>query len=303
MSPLNVALTLFAAISRGSFSVAQKDMRDRLDIHPATCCVVFSITALLLTLATNVFAPSLIGGISFHGLDKAWPDATIVSLSFALANVAVFYAQSLFKKLTASATQIMLACTLPIGTWLAHWVLGTPLSPHLLVGVTMLIGAIGLGLYEKGAARSPVRGLALILIAAGLFSLFQVKSAQLSEHISGGTYAILAYGVTALVVGVARFTQIRGDLGILRKQPKTTILTGLSTGSTSFLYLEWSYHVYQGVPKDIQGTIVILLNTHVVISVALGAWLLKERTNLRLKLLAVLIAIPAVLLIKGVVRW
>jgi drug/metabolite transporter (DMT)-like permease len=281
-------LTLLAISSRAFYSLTTKMLTNRLRVSAGTQNFLITSTAMIYGL---ILSP-ILGGISFHGLSHYWLTITIMIVGASLGGITFLTGQ---KHVDASTAQIAFSSILLWGTVLSIIFLHSHFSLMQAAGIALLLVAIITVQYRKGK-RHLDPGIIWLFVSAALFASFQVTSADLSKHISTGTYLLLAYGGPSLVVGLMYARSLRRDLSLLAKNFSYSLQTVLITAATSFGYYVFFYPAYHAAPDP--GVVVVLITSQVVLSVLLGIVLLQERENVPRKLAAGALAFIAGVLIK-----
>ncbi len=174
--------------------------------------------------------------------------------------------------------------------------LGSRFSLWQLVGVLLLLAAIIAVQYQKGK-RHIDTGVLFIVASAALFAAFQVTSARLAPVLTPGTYLVMTYLASTLLIGSVYAKTIKKDLAKLKDRlPVAYKTVGFAAGTMVMFYL-FGYFAFQAAPD--RGIVVILLTSQVILSVLLGIIFLKERSNMPRKIAAGIIAFIAAVLIKA----
>lgn len=282
-------LTILSIAFRATFGVAVKLLSNRAKVSAITQSVLLTGCAAILII---VFIP-VYGGISFHGLSDHWLLAATMVLASAFGNILFFKG---LEKLDASTTQIVFASILLWSVILSVSFLGSRFSINQIIGIGILVAAILLVQYRKGARIFDANAL-YILAAAVLFAVFQVTSAEMAKTFSVAAYSLTAYLGGTLVVGLIYFRQVIRDFAVLAKDVTRVALVTLFASSMSLLYAVFAYLAYQRAPD--KGVVVVLLTSQVVFGVILAIIFLRERNNIPKKIAAGLLAVLAGVLIKS----
>lgn len=281
-------LTLLAVTSRAVYSLATKVLTNRLHTSASTQNFLLTSTATLFGLLLSPF----LGGISFDGVSEHWLTIIIMILCVASGGVLFFVGQ---KHLDAGTTQIAFSSILLWGVLLSIGFLQSHFSLTQAAGIALLFAAIILVQYRKGKRRLDA-GVIWIIASAALFAGFQVASADLAQHITGGTYLLLAYGGPTILVGIVYARTLRRELPGLAKRLSHNLQAVVFAAGTTFGYYVFSYFAYKQAPDP--GVVVVLLTSQVVLSVLLGIIFMRERDNIPRKLIAGALAFLAGAFIK-----
>jgi len=185
--------------------------------------------------------------------------------------------------LGAGTTQIAFSSILIWGGILSTLFLGSRFTIIQIIGMVVMLLAILLVQYnEKGFKFN--KGVLMIVGSAGLFSIFQVASADISGIVSTGAYLVLNYFGSSVIVAAFYFKKILKDLPIIVSQLRETATTTLFASGASLLYFLFSYFAYQVAPD--KGVVVVLLTSQVTLSIIFGIIFLKEHENVGKKFLA-----------------
>ncbi len=284
-----VIFTFIAVSSRSIYSIATKVLSNHIKVSAISQAVLLTTFAGVLALPSSVF----IGGISFTGTSSVLLFVLLMVLSQAFGNILFFQGMN---ELDAGTAQIAFSSILIWGSVLSVAFLGSNFSLFQVLGIFIMLIAILLTQYHRRSLNFN-KGALLIIASAGLFSVFQVTSARISEVVSTGAYLIMAYLGSSLILGLVYFNKIAKEFKFLLSKTKVVFKIMLFASGTSLLYFIFSYFAYRVAPD--KGVVVVLLTAQVVLSVILGIILLKETHNLKRKLLAGVLAFIASVLIKS----
>jgi drug/metabolite transporter (DMT)-like permease len=284
-----ILLTALAVLSRSFQSVTTKVLSNRAKVSPMTQAVLFTGTALLL----SILISPLVGGISFSGISDLWLVTILMIVSQSFGNILFFKGLS---KLEASVTAIAFSSILLWGSILSVLFLDSSFTAMQVGGILLLGIAIMLVQYQKSVRliNAPVL---YIVASAILFAVFQVTSAKLAKTMPAGTYLVLSFGGATLLIGLAYVKRIRKDFHILAGQSIPITKATLLAAACSTGYFVFSYFAYRNAPD--RGVVVVLLTAQVILSVLLGVILLNERERLPIKIAAGFMALIAGILIKS----
>jgi drug/metabolite transporter (DMT)-like permease len=166
-----------------------------------------------------------------------------------------------------------------------------------VVGIVLLLGAIIAVQYQRRSGKVDT-ALLYIVLSAITFAAAQVTSAAISTQLNGTMFMLFTYAGMIIAPLVVMPKTIIKDCKLL--QHHNIKLTSEAIGFVaiaSFLYYAFTYFAYRSAPD--RGIVVILLTTQVVLSVLLGVIFLKERKNIKRKLLASTMAVIAGIMIKS----
>lgn len=282
-------LTALAIIARAGQSVTVKVQSNKAELSASTRAVLLTGAATVLSLLVS----PLIGGINGNGLARLWWAALLMVLSQGFGNVIFFKGMA---TLDASVTQIAFSVIVIWGGILSVIFLGSHFSTLQYVGVAVMLAAIWLTQYSRKRRKINV-GVWWIILSAGLMAVFQVSSAELAKTVSAGTYLVLAFAGSTILVGAIYWNRLVRDWAVVRRKTLTLGGATLMAATTSVLYFAFAYFAYHAAPD--RGVVVLLLTGQVVLSVILGIILLKERDGVVRKLAAGCLALLASLLIKS----
>ena len=282
-------LTLLAVLSRAIYGIASKVFSTHVPVSAVTQSVILTGVGSLLAFA---FSP-LTGGISFQNFHHVWIIALIMVISQIFGNLAYFKG---IEKLEASITQIAFSSIVIWGAFLSSFLLGSHFALLQILGIILLVGAIFLIQYKKGKVRVSIH-IAYIFIAAACFAVFQVTSAQLAQVMSAGTYLLLAYLGSAVLLSLLYWKKVAKEVQLLFKNVKNVLAASLFASGTSLFYFLFSYFAYRVAPD--RGVVVLLLTTQVIVSVILGILFLKERDRIKQKIVAGILTVIASVMIKS----
>ena len=279
-------LTAISVVSRAVYGVMTKVLSDKVVVSAPT-------QAVLLTAAGTVFAllaSPFLGGLHLDISQVSWVSILLVVLGQGLGNIAYFAS---IKHLTNGTAQIAFSSILLFNTLLSLLFLGLNLSLLNVFGILLLLLAILA--VVSGTVEFNKKGIGLMVLAAFLFSVFQVASAELSQQVTAAMYLVIAYGGSALVVFILKAKQAIQDIA-QTKVLKTLLLVPILTAIPSVGNFLFAYYAYRLAPEPAK--VAILLTSQVVVAVLLSYILLKERSYIGRKLGAAVAIIVASVLIK-----
>lgn len=280
---------LLAVVGRATYGVLTKVLSNHIKVGPVT-------QTLFLLTASTIFALLALpfsGGLDLSRLPDIWLALVVALVTSAVGNISYFKG---IAKLESATTQVAFSSILIWGLIMSIIFLGTNLSLMQGIGALVLLFAILLAQYQ-GKALKLHPGILLILLSAATFAAFQVASAKLAPILNLGTYLVLIYLGTALLVGLPYLREVKNDLQKAHGHITALSKTAIITAAASVFYYIFAYFAYQQAPDP--GLVVLLLTSQVVLAVILSVVFLKERTNIGLKIIAGILAMIAALLIKA----
>jgi drug/metabolite transporter (DMT)-like permease len=280
-------LTAFSVISRSIYGVMTKVLSNKLEtsIHTQAAILPF-ITKIL-----SFLVSPLIGGINFD-LSKVNIVALIlVVITQGIGNIIYFEA---IKKLTNSTAQIAFSSILIFNTLLALVFFDLHLSFINIIGLFLLM--ISILSVTTGKIELNKTGILLMVLAAFLFSVFQLASAEVSNQIGTTTYLVITYWGAALIVFVLKAKIIINDFSKL-KNIKSSFGIPLLTAIPSLGNFIFAYYAYSSAPEPAK--VAMLLTSQVVLTILLSYFFLKEKKRLFINILAAILVVIAAFLIKS----
>lgn len=279
-------LTFVSVVFRSIYGVMTKVLSNQVKTSAYT-------QAVLLTLAGGVlalFLSPILGAPHINFSKVSLGAISLVVFGQGLGNVTYFAA---IKKLTNGTAQIAFSSILIFNTLLALIFLGLHLDVANVFGIVLLLLAIVS--VASGKVEFEPRGIALMLISAFFFSVFQLASAEVSKDINPTTYLLVAYFGAALVVFLCKPSAVLHDLN---KHPiKRTITIPALTALPSLGNFLFAYYAYREAPEPAK--VAMLLTAQVVLTVLLSYFFLKEKGNILRKVTAALLVLVSAVMIKG----
>lgn len=279
-------LTAISIVFRSIYGLMTKVLSNQKELSVFTQSLLLSIAGAVVSL---IISP-ILGGISLK-LDQVNPLALLlVTVPSGLGNVIYFEAM---KKLTNSTSQIAFSSILIFNTVLGLVFLNLRLSLINVLGLVLLAAAILMVVSGKVELRR--REVLLMILAAFMFSLFQLSSAAVAKQVSVATYLFLANLGSAVVILVLRSKQIFNNLRQIKLNYfvfAIPVLTALPT----LAYSSFAFYAYRTAPEPTK--VAMLLPAQVVLTVILSYFFLKERNRLAIKLLAAVLVVIAAMMIK-----
>jgi len=279
-------LTFVSVIFRSVYGVMSKVLSNKVKTSTYTQVALLSSCGAFLGLV----ASPLLGGLNFNFTGVSILTILLVMLGQGLGNIAYF---SGIKNLTSGTTQIAFSSILLFNTFLSLIFLNLHLSLLNVFGLVLLMLAIISVI--NGKIELHRKGVALIVLSALSFSVFQLSSSQLSKQVGAATYLILAYlGSVTIILAFKGKTVIK-DL-MSSKKRSTAGITMLTALPSSAYYL-FSYYAYRSAPTPAK--VAMLLTSQVVLTVFLSYFFLKEKGHVLRKVLAAVLVVVSAVLIKN----
>lgn len=242
--------------------------------------------AALITVAVSPF----LGGLSFDFTGVSLLAVILVILGQGLGNITYFEA---IKSLTNGTAQIAFSSILVFNTLLSLFFLNLSLSPLNMIGIVVLM--IAILSVTSGKIELNKRGIALMLLAAFLFSIFQLSSAEISKQVGASTYLLIAYAGAASVVFILKSKVIIQD--IKKTDIKNYLGIPLLTAIPSLGNFLFAYYAYREAPEPAR--VAMLLTAQVVLTVFLSYFFLKEKGHVWRKIFAAVLVVVSAILIKS----
>ncbi len=284
-----IILTFLAIIFRAIYSLGTRRLSRDNTVSPITLSFLLTASTGLLILLFN----PLLGGLDFAGVKSNLITLALIVITSVAGNIVYFAGQ---KKLDSGVTQIIFSSILIWGGILSVLFLQSTFSAQQVIGMIILLTAIIMVQYEKGSVSINKSALYIVL-SAMLFALFQVGSAYVSTSIRVAAYLLITSFGTALIILCVSFNTIKKDYAIVITHFKGTVINLFLASGTSSLYMMFSFMAYKTAPD--KGIVVVLLTSQVILSVLFGIVFLKERENIKVKIIAGVLALIAGILIKS----
>jgi|SRR3989344_1687957 len=278
-------LTFLSVVSRAVYGVLTKVLSDKVKASVYTQAALLSFAGGLISLLVS----PLLGGLDFNFSEVSITAVLLVMLGQGLGNIAYFQA---IKSLTNGTAQIAFSSILVFNTLLALVFLDLRLSFINLFGLILLMLAILS--VTTGKVELNKRGVALMVLAAFLFSVFQLSSAVLAQQVGAAVYLLIAYFGAAFVVFLIKWRVIIKDLKIGER--RTTLGIPLITAIPSLGNFLFAYYAYREAPEPAK--VAMLLTSQVVLTVFLSYFLLQEKDHFLRKVGASVLVVVSVILIK-----
>jgi len=283
-----ILYTVLAIVMRAVYGVLTKVLSNHIKVGPITQSVFLLLASGILSLAVVPFS-----GFSLAGVGDIWAIVLLTLTTSAVGNITYFKG---IAKLESGTTQIAFSSILIWGLLMTNVFLGTTLSLLQSIGVVVLLFAILLAQYQKRAIKLQ-SGIFLILLSAASFAGFQVASARLAQEQTLGTYLVVIYVGSALLIALPYIPQIKRELAHARGHVTALAKIALITGSASMFNYVFAYFAFRTAPDP--GIVVLLFTAQVVLAVILSIIFLKERSNVPLKIAAGVLAVVAAIMIKA----
>lgn len=279
-------LTFISVIFRSVYGVMTKVLSNRLKVTAYTQATLLPLAGAFIALLIS----PLLGGLHFSFSEVSLVTVALVVLGQGLGNITYFAA---IKDLTNGTAQIAFSSILIFNTFLSLIFLGLDLSWINVFGIFLLMLAI-LGVVT-GKIELNKNGVALMVLSAFLFSVFQLSSAEISGQVGAAIYLIIAYLGAAAVVFAIKWKAVTKDLARARSRPLITI--PLLTAIPSIGNFLFAYYAYRSAPEPAK--VAMLLTSQVVLTVILSYFLLKEKGHVFRKILAAVLVLISAVLIKS----
>jgi len=280
-------LTAISVISRAIYGVMTKVLADKVKTSVYTQAVILPLAGVVLAVVVS----PLLGGLNSDLSNVGLLMVLLVVLGQGLGNITYFAA---IKNLTNGTAQIAFSSILVFNTVLSLFFLDLHLSFANVLGLMLLMLAI-LSVVS-GKIELDKRGIALMVLSAFLFSVFQLASAELSKQVGAAMYLLIAYGGAAAVVFAIKWKIVVRDLKRL-EDAKVTFGIPFLTVIPSLGNFLFAYYAYRIAPEPAK--VAMLLTSQVVFAVILSYFFLNERTHLWKKVMAAVLVVIASILIKG----
>ncbi|MDP4011629.1 MAG: DMT family transporter [Candidatus Roizmanbacteria bacterium] len=284
-----IILTFLAIIFRAIYSLGTRRLSRDAIVSPITLSFLLTASTGLLILLFN----PLLGGLDFSGVKSNVMILALIVITSVVGNIVYFAGQ---KKLDAGVTQIIFSSILIWGGILSVLFLQSTFSTQQVIGMIILLTAIIMVQCKKGSV-SVNKSALYIVLSAMLFALFQVGSAHVSTSIHVAAYLLITSLGTALTILCTSFNTIKKDYVALKTHFKGTVTNLFVASGTSSLYMMFAFLAYKNAPD--KGVVVVLLTSQVILSVLFGIVFLKERENIKVKIIAGVLALIAGILIKS----
>jgi len=278
-------LTFLSVVSRSIYGVSTKVLSNKVKTSVYTQAALLSFAGGLISLLISPF----LGGLNFNFSGVSLIAVALVMLGQGLGNITYFQA---IKSLTNGTAQIAFSSILIFNTFLALIFLNLHLSPINIFGLVLLMLAILS--VTSGKVEFNKKGVAMMILSAFLFSVFQLSSAKISKQVGAPMYLMIAYFGAALVVFILKARVIVGDIHLA--DARTTFGIPLLTAIPSLGNFVFAYYAYRSAPQPAK--VAMLLTSQVVLTVFLSYFLLNEKDHVWRKVAAAVLVVVAAILIK-----
>ncbi len=280
-------LTALSIVSRSIYGVMTKVLSTKVHVSVYTQAFLLPLAGAVVAI---LFSP-LLGGLDLSFSKVNLIIVFLVVVGQGLGNI-VYFAS--IKDLTNATAQIASSSILIFNTLLALTFLNLHLNIINIVGLFILIFAILL--VVSGKVEFHIRGVALMILSAFLFAVFQLASSELSKQVSASTYLLIAYLGASGVVFVFRYKTVIKDI---RKSENLKTILGIPTLTAlpSIGYFLFAYYAYRVAPKP--SIVAMLLTSQVVLTVILSYFFLHEKGHIKRKIFAAILVVIASILIKS----
>lgn len=280
-----ILFTSVAISFRAVLGIMTKALSNKLKVSAYTQAFLMLFAALIIS---AVLVPFL-GGFSLK--EAGMLPVLLVVVSQGVGNALYFAA---LRNLTNGTAQITFSSVILFNTGFALLFMDLSLSLLNIFGIVLLL--LSIVSVTTGKIEIDRRGVLIMLLAACLFAIFQLSSAELSSQISAGTYLVMSYGGASGVIFALKSRQIIRELNQLKNDTqflRISFLTALpSVGN--FLF---AYFAYRTAPEPAR--VAMLLTAQVVLTVILSYFFLREKDHVWRKALAAVLVVCSAFLIKG----
>lgn len=279
-------LTFISVVFRSLYGVMTKVLSNKLKVSAYTQATLLPLAGAVIALLIS----PLLGGIQTDFSDVSLAAAMLVMLGQGLGNITYFAA---IKNLTNGTAQIAFSSILLFNTFLSLIFLDLNLSLINIFGLILLLLAI-LSVVS-GKIELHKKGVSLMILAAFLFSVFQLASSELSKQVGAATYLLIAYFGAALVVFALKWKVVVSDLK--KADKKSSISIPLLTAIPSLGNFLFAYYAYRTAPEPAK--VAMLLTSQVVLTVFLSYFILHEKGHIFRKISAAALVVVSAILIKS----
>lgn len=279
-------LTSVSVLFRSIYGVMTKVLSNKLKVSVYTQAALLSFSGAVIAFALS----PLLGGLHFDFSQVSILAVLLVMLGQGLGNITYFAS---IKNLTNGTAQIAFSSILFFNTFMSLIFLNLHLSLVNVFGLILL--ALAILSVVTGKVEMHKKGVALMVLSAFLFSIFQLSSAEISKQVGAATYLIIAYLGAAAVVFALKWRPIINDL--LNTEKRTTLGIPLLTAMPSLGNFLFAYYAYRTAPQPAK--VAMLLTSQVVLTVFLSYFFLKERGHLPRKATAAILVVVSAILIKS----
>lgn len=271
--------TVLVALSMISLRVLARDKK--------TADASFAINAGMYAAlyASMLLVAASLGGVHHDVLAEYWWRFIGGGVAFALTNVCTYKALVYFDAAIANIVATVNGLLAVIGAWL---ILGEALTVRQLIGAVILLTAVCYGLLathaarKKAVRRSMLIGGMFALLAGVFFAIAAVNEKSLLGHMTIGSYMVYGVGGQFLMSVLAAVIVQNEKLPLLLKPD----IAGWSLLSGALRGFGGACFIIAEVRSNNVGLVSVLANFRLIIVIIVGAWLLKERQQLRQKFVA-----------------
>ncbi len=271
--------TVFIAVAR----IIQKTLLTSDKDDPITYAIICQLGVALFLLPIVLF-----NGFTFPPLETVWPWLLLTALFYTVGNIFSFRA---FKAIPVSEF-IILESTTPIWTAItSSMFLGESTNSIKLLGIALTIAGIVIAFYSKKKINFGKAHIAT-LISAVAFGFAFTNDAYLLQSFDTYTYSFIYWLWPGLVLGVMYHKKLKGVTHFLKKG-----LWKLFAPSALFaaysLALNSSYKLGGEISQ-----IATITQFSTILTIFMGAALLKERTRLTQKVIGGIVVVLGVILVQ-----
>lgn len=281
-------LPLIAGIFYGLSSIVNKKVTNILD-NPILSSLLYNVSSFLIALVL-IIEDDHTTGIIFSSNSKDWILLILGSLLCAFCFWAAFVS---IRNLPVSE-QILLSrfsvLTYTVGGFL---ILGETVTSVKLIGILLILSGVLVSSIRKGKFVFNKWVLIQLLSSFG-FGLNVLIDNYVSPSFSSGVYVALGQGITGIFLFI--MAMCMGAFKGVKEAPKEYFLYATLTGVFSVLGYYLIIRSY-----DIGGLVVVtgaLSQLRLVIVVLYGYFILKEKSDLLVKILGVITVIVGMVLLK-----
>lgn len=276
-------LVLISAITYSLSSLLQRVLMRDDTSDPYLYSIVFQLTVGVL-----IFVYTLFVGFNLPNLIAFIPNLMAMTVLYALGGIALFQA---FKSVDAASAGIL---TSTRSLWM---VLGSTLMLHEVVSITRLLGAL-LIIMGVSLASIDKKGLAFKsgcwygLAAGMLYGLAFVNDAFMVKHMDVPSYMVICFLIPPVVLMLLRPQTLKhvNDFASINNLGRMMLLAVFNGTAAVTVFLSYQHggDVSQVGP---------ISQTQAVLTVFLGAFLLKEKKQLLYKFLGAVATVGGVALL------
>lgn len=277
---------LLTILSAASFSIAtllQRVLMKEEDSDPAAYVIVSQ-----LLISAIAFAFALINGFSLAGIEKVIPNIILMTAIYASRNILFFKA---LKTTEASEISVLNSSSSVWATLGAILFLGEILTGQTIFAIFLVILGVVAVSYQKSFTLK--KGHLLALMSALLFGFGIANDTLIIKHMDVASYIALDFFLPPLAIILLYPNSIKSMKPIFEKSKLTKMALLAIFYSAAVLLLFIAIKV--GGPLS---QVYPISQISIILTVALGAIFLKERSNLVRKFLGALLVIAGVILLR-----